>query len=106
MRLVLATLAGLMALALPAAAASLPNFDSAAYCAKVGYIGMSHSTVTLDGCIAQEVAARDELVQGWDVLTPNEQGHCLTAATFAGDGSYALMRSCVVRLRADAALGN
>jgi hypothetical protein len=105
MRLILAVVAALV-LGSPALASSLPSFDSAAFCAKVGYIGMTHSTVALDGCITSEVAARMELTQAWDGLTPNEQGHCLTAATFAGDGSYALMRSCVARLRADAALGN
>jgi hypothetical protein len=105
MRLILAVVAGLV-LALPASATPFPNFDSAAFCAKVGYVGMTHSTVALDGCITSEVAARTELAEAWDGLSANEQGHCLTAATFAGDGSYALMQSCLARVRADAALGN
>ena len=103
MRLAIAALA-VSAFAAPAAAGSLPSFDSASYCSKVGFVGMTQSTVTLDGCIHEEVAARAELDEAWDALTPNEQGHCLTAAGFAGDASYALMRSCLVRQRADAAL--
>jgi len=67
---------------------------------------MTQSTVALDGCVTQEIAARAELTSGWDALTPNEQTHCTTAATFAGDGSYAVLRSCLARLSADAALAN
>ncbi len=103
MRLAYAVFAS-VALAVPAAAASLPSFDSAAYCAKVGVIGLTQSTVMLDGCIREEVSARTEMDDTWNNLTPTEQGHCLTAATFAGDGSYAVMKSCLARLRADATL--
>jgi hypothetical protein len=104
MRLILAAIAAAV-LPMPAQATTLPSFDSATYCAKVGFVGMTQSTVALDGCVSLEVAARTELADEWEALSPDEQGHCLTAATFAGDGSYALMRSCLARLRADAALG-
>ena len=103
MRLALAVLS-VVALASPASAASLPSFDTAAFCAKVGTIGLTQSTVMLDGCIHEEVAARTELATAWDSLSVNEQNHCVTAASFAGDGSYGVMRSCIARLRADAAL--
>ncbi len=93
-----------LALAAPASAASLPSFDTAAFCAKVGTIGLTQSTVMLDGCIHEELAARTELSTAWEGLSANEQNHCVTAASFAGDGSYGVMRSCVARLRADAAL--
>jgi hypothetical protein len=102
LRSVLAAVA--FAAATPVAAGPLPSFDTAAYCAKVGTIGMSQSVIVLDGCVSQEVAARTALAESWPALSTNEQGHCLTAAAFAGDGSYALMESCVARLRADAAL--
>ena len=103
MRFALAMTAAI-ALTTTAFAGPLPSFDSAAFCARVGFIGMTQSTVALDGCVEQEVAARSELEAAWGALTPGEQGHCLTAAVFAGDGSYALMRSCLARLRADALL--
>ena len=103
MRLAIAVLAGLL-LAPPAVAGPLPLFDSAAYCAHVGFVGMTQSTVTLDGCVEAEAAARAELVETWAALKPDQQGHCATAAGFSGDGSYALMQSCIARLSADAAL--
>ncbi len=103
MRLALAAFAGLL-LAARAQAAPLPLFDSAAYCAHVGFVGMTLSTVILDGCVEAEAAARVDLARSWAALKPDEQAHCASAAGFAGDGSYALMRSCIARLRADAAL--
>ena len=103
MRLVFAVLAG-FALTTVVTAGSLPRFDTAAFCAKVGTIGLTQSTIMLDGCIREEVVAKTELTAAWDSLSANEQNHCVTAASFAGDGSYGVMRSCLVRLRTDAAL--
>jgi hypothetical protein len=88
----------------PATAAALPKFDIAAFCARIGTIGMTQSTAMLDGCIQAEAAARADLADTWTSVAPDVQTHCATAAGFAGDGSYALMQGCIARLRAEQVL--
>ena len=98
-----AAVASLLLCAAPALAGGLPGFDSATYCSKVAFVGMTHSTVTLDGCAAQEASARSDLAQSWSAIPADLQSHCVLAAEFTGTGSYALLASCLAKTAADRA---
>lgn len=105
MRLPAAALCVLVCAA-PAMASGLPAFDSAAYCAKVGFVGMTQTTTTLDGCAAQEATARADLEAAWSKIPIDVQAHCALAAEFTGTGSYALLASCLAKTAAERALNS
>ena len=64
----------------------------------------SQTTTTLDGCVRHELSARTALEASWSGLTPDLQSHCMAVASFAGDGSYALLQSCIAKAIAAQAL--
>ena len=103
MRFSAAVLLGLVLAPLSAQADGLPLFQSARYCAHIGILGMTYSTVALDGCIAQEVSARAELERTWTAVPQDLQAHCVLAAGFSGTGSYAALASCLAKAASQAA---
>lgn len=96
----------LLACTTAATASGLPAFDSAAYCAKVGFVGMTQTTTTLDGCSAQEASARADLMPVWPNVPDDLRAHCVLAAEFTGTGSYALLASCLAKTAAERALNS
>lgn len=100
MRIAFAAIIIMLGLVPPAAAAPLPDFDSAQFCAKASFAGTSQSSVVLDGCVALEANARDALLQAWPQAAEIDRTHCETAAGFAGPGSYAVMLGCLEKLKA------
>lgn len=96
----LALMAALLFTPAPATAVELPDFDSAAYCERVGFIGITRSTTTFDGCVRLEVAARQALQPLWEAQPVSVREHCEIAASFSGNGSYALLKSCIAQIAA------
>jgi hypothetical protein len=87
-----------LAIALPAAAASgpdLPRFPAKAYCQRIAGVGGSYSETIFGACLTQEQAAYDDLKPRWGTLLATIRAHCIRIATVGGAGSYGILSSCI-----------
>jgi hypothetical protein len=86
-----------------AAADGVPNINyesgcRAAAAANVS-LGMTVDDQSVSACMAEEKAARDQLVQQWTQFAPNNRMHCVQEAALGQMPSYVELQTCLQMAR-------
>ena len=79
-----------------------PNIDFTRSCRAVFQIGLS-VTQGVDGCLASETEARDQLAKDWDRFSSADRSSCTRVTTMGGGGTYTSLLTCL-ELKRDVAI--
>jgi hypothetical protein len=88
-----AVAATLVATAALAAADRVPAFNVEPICRDVAR--RAAPVGTMDTCMRNEQAARDELVHEWARFAPADKSHCLALSTLGGEPTYTELLTCL-----------
>ena len=75
------------------AADAVPNFDIEAHCRVIA--GTAGPVADVDGCVRDERAARDQVVEQWAQFAAEDRSYCGKLSTMAGAGTYTHLLTCL-----------
>ncbi len=75
------------------AADGVPTFDIDKHCRDAA--GAAGPTSTVEGCVNDERATRDQVAKQWSRYNAGDRDHCLKLTTMAGDGTYTQLLTCL-----------
>jgi hypothetical protein len=76
------------------AAGGVPTLKVEPSCRAAGVEGMIVGR-TVDSCLNDEKAARDQLAKDWGTYSADDKNHCLSMVSTGGDPSYVELLSCL-----------